>query len=549
MTSVAVRRWVVMSVRRLLLLPLLVAVAVPSAARADVPVGEVAHDTPLVADAGFAAWRGDDGRLVVRASPGAARRTSLRPPASARFDVGDARGGGLRRAQVVWTEGCSTRTHHCAVRSATITTTSVGSARLIGHVPYRGGGSPAIAVEGAHLAYAVRSGSCDVPYYEGRRLDRGHCARIAQLDLGDGYVASLASPTATPRATEARVVRTRGGSSRTLQRESQGEESNYIGSVSIDRHTLFTARGGIRQANVFTRLSFGGTQRVALRSFVKLEGAAARDRGRTYYLQAVGYESTGDCDCLVVAGDDPFSGGTRTLVPDVTLTVAPQPVFADTAPSAQVSVTARAVSRNTVYGTSPVPGVPVELLSAVPTAPRAPAPAPQPTGGTATTGADGTARIAIPGPAVPFRYLAARTRPQGATTVGIPTGVVTYLPTYARMTATAARLADGRLQISGTISPALPGRKVRLDRKLDRICNQGGPTPGSTVSPSQAMAPAGCFERFTQDPVATAAVSADGATYTVVAPSSAAAGTYRVALDFAGGALVFGGESAPFDAP
>ena len=541
-----------MSVRHLLVLPLLAAAVIdphPPAARADVPVGAVAHATPVVADSGFAAWRGDDGRLVVRGTSGAARVTSLRPPASARFDVGAARGGGVRRAQVVWTEGCSTRTRHCAVRSATLTASTVGSARLIQHVPYRGGGSPALAVDGSHLAYTVRSGACDVPYYGSRRLDRGHCAHVFQLDLGNGFVAVLAAPTATPRATEARVVRTGGGSSRTLQRESQGEESNFIGSVSIDRGALFTARGGIRQANVFQRLSFGGTQRTALRSFVRLQGGFARDAGRTYYLQAVDYESTGDCGCLVVAGDDPFSGATRTLVPEVSLTVAPQPAFADSAPSAQIGVTARSVSRNTVYGTSPVPGVPVELLSAVPTAPRAPAPTPQPTGGTATTGADGVARIAIPGPAVPFRYLAARTRPQGSGGVAIPTDVVTYMPSYAHMTATATRLADGRLQVSGTISPALPGRKVRLDRKLDRICNPNAVTPGRTVSPSQAAAPAGCFERFTQDPVATAAVSADGATYAVVAPSSAAAGTYRVALDFADGALVFPGESAPFDAP
>jgi hypothetical protein len=210
-------------------------VAVPSAARADVSVGAVERATPVVADAGFAAWRGDDGRLIVAGPSGAPRVTALKPPASARFDVGLARGGGQQRAQVVWTEGCSTRTRHCAVRSATLTARSVGSARLIQYVPYRGGGSPALAAYGSKLAYAVRSGSCDVPYYAGRRLDRGHCATIAQLDAGDGFVAVLASPTATPRATEARVVRSSGGPSRTLQRESQGEESNFIGSVSIDR--------------------------------------------------------------------------------------------------------------------------------------------------------------------------------------------------------------------------------------------------------------------------------------------------------------------------
>lgn len=538
----------VMSVRRLLLLPLLAAVAVPTAARADSPLGSVARATPVVADSGFAAWRGDDGRLVVRFAAGSARVTALKPPASARFDVGPAPRGGNQRAQVVWTEGCSTRTRQCAVRGATITPTSIGAARLIAHVPYRGGGSPAIAADGTRLAYAVRTGSCDVPYVTGRRLDRGHCARIAQLDAGDDHVAILASPTATPRATEVRVVRSNGGTSRTLARESQGEESNFIGSVSIDRGAVYAARGGIRQANAFERLSFGGTRHSAVRSFVTLQGAFARDAGRTYYLQSIGYESAGDCDCLVVAGDDPFTTAQRALVPDVALTVAPQPVFADSAPRAEVSVTRRTVSRTAVVGTAPVSDLPVELLSAVPTEPKAQAPAPQPTGATATTGADGVARIAIPGPAVPFRYLAARTRPQ-APGASIPTSVVTFVPTYARMTAIATRLADGRLQVSGTISPALPGRKVRLDRKLGRNCDRGAITPGTTISPSQSAAPAGCVERYTEDPVATASVSADGATYTVVAPSSAPAGTYRVALDFAGGALVFPGETTPFDAP
>ena len=333
-----------------------------------------------------------------------------------------------------------------------------------------------------------------------------------------------------------------------MQRESQGEESNSIGSVSIDRGALFTARGGIRQANVFQRLSFGGTQRSAARAFVTLQGAFARDGGRPYYLQAIGYESTGDCGCLVVRGQDPFTSRAHAGLRRLADRRAAAGLHRQRAAGGDQRQT-RFVSRTAVLGSAPVRDVPVELLSAVPTEPRAPAPTPQPTGGTATTGADGVARIAIPGPAVPFRYLAARTRPTAPGAASVPTGVVTYMPSYAHMTATATRLADGRLQVSGAISPALPGRKVRLDRKLDRICNPSATTPGRTTSPSQADAPAGCFERFTQDPLATAAVSADGATYTVVAPPSAAAGTYRVALDFANGALVFPGESAPFDAP
>ncbi len=368
----------------------------------------------------------------------------------------------------------------------------------------------------------------------------------AQLDLDDGYVAVLASPTATPRATEARVVRWSGGRSRTLQRESQGEESNFIGSVSLDRGSLFTARAGIRQADVFTKLGLRGVGRADVRAFVSLQGAFARDAGRTSYLQATGYESSGDCGCLVVAGQDPFTTAHRTLSPELSLTVAPQPVFVDTpSPRAVASLVTRTVSRTAVTGSTPVPNVGVELLQAVPTSIRQNPPAPAPTGVTATTGADGTATLAIPGAPQPFRYLAAVTR----TGVAIPTSVTTYLQTFARLTATATRLADGRLRVSGTISPALPGRKVRLDRKLGRACTPFVTSPGSVRSPSQAGAPAGCVEQFTQDPVTTAAVSADGASYELTAPASAAAGTYRVALDFAGGALVFPGESAAFDAP
>jgi hypothetical protein len=42
-------------------------------------------------------------------------------------------------------------------------------------------------------------------------------------------------------------------------------------------------------------------------------------------------------------------------------------------------------------------------------------------------------------------------------------------------------------------------------------------------------------------------VSADGASYTIDAASPA--GTYRVSLDFAGGAAVYAGETAAIEVP
>jgi hypothetical protein len=516
-----------------------------------------------VADAGYAAWRGDDGRIVIRAGDAAPRTTALRRPASSIFDVGAKRGGG--GAQLVYTENCSVRAHACTVRSATLSASGPLRASVIAHIAYRGGGSPAIAVDGSKLAYAVHgttgsgraASACDVPYARtlpsggARRLDRGHCAAISQLDVGDGYVGLLGHPAVQygTGATEARVVRYGGGTSRTLQREAQGEESNYIGAIALDHQALYTARGGIRQANVFTRIQLGSRSRSDARAFVSLQGAFARDGNRTYYAQAVGFEAATECPCVLVGGGDPFASGTRLLAPDLGLTVAPQPVFTDSAPVAVATLTRRTVTRTAVAGTpAPVAGVPVELLSALPASTGA-AGTPAPTGAVATTGADGTARIAIPGTPVPRRYLAAVTRAAGGG-VAIPTGSQVYLQTYARMTATTQRLADGRLRVTGTISPGQPGRKVRLDRKLDRICNQGVTVPGEVTQPQQEGVPAGCFDRYTQDPITTAPVSADGMSYILDAPASAApAGTYSVSLDSPRGAPVYAGQTAGVTAP
>jgi hypothetical protein len=553
------------TLRRLALPAAAAALALATAAPttfADEPVGSSARGTAIVADAGYAVWRADDGRLVVRAGRSMPQTTRLKPPLSARFDVG--KGAGGAGAQLIWTEGCSTRSGTCAVRGGRLLSSGVHAPRVIARIPYRGGGSPAVAVTGSRLVYAVhgttgsgtRKASCDVPYVRTlssrgsstRKLDRGHCSAITQLDAGEGQVALLAHP--DPRygsgETEARVVKLAGGRSRTLQREAQGEESNYIGAVSLDDGALHTARGGIRQANVFTRIGLSSRTRTDVRAFVSLAGAFARDRGKDYYAQTVSFEQSTECGCVIVAGDDPFAVARRTLAPELSLTITPQPVYVDSAPSAVAMLTRRTVSRTAVVGTAPVPGVPVELLSTdVVSGPVNQRP-PAPTGATATTGADGTATIAIPGTPRWRLLLAAVTRPIVEGAVPIPTSQNLNVTTYVHMTAGAARLPDGRLRVTGTISPAQPGRKVRLDRRLERICDQRqfGPT---LITPSSVGVPAGCFDRWTQNPVATATVSADGASY--VLDATAPAGTYRVSLDFAGGAAVYAGETAAIEAP
>jgi hypothetical protein len=548
------------TLRRRLTVPaaaaLVALVAAAPSTFADEPFGSSARGTAIVADAGYAVWRADDGRVVVRAGRGHPQTTSLKPPASTILDVGVRAGG--KGAQLIWTEGCSTRSGSCAVRGGQVTSSGVQQARVIARIPYRGGGSPAVAIEGSRLAYAVhgttgsgkRKSACDVPYVRAlssrgsstRKLDRGHCGAISQLDVGEGYVAILAHPAVTygSGSTEARVVKIGGGRSRTLQREAQGEESNYIGAISLDGGALYTARGGIRQANVFTRIRLSSRTRTDVRAFVNLAGAFARDRGHDYYAQTVSFESSTECGCIIVAGDDPFAVAQRVLAPELALTVAPQPVYVDSAPAAVATLTRRTVSRTAVVGTAPVIGMPVELLSSdVVSGPVNPTP-PTPTGAMATTGADGTATIPIPGTPRWRLLLGAVTRSIVGGAVPIPTTQNLYVTTYVHMTAGAARLADGRLQVSGTISPAQPGRKVRLDRRLERVCNQRQFGP-AVVTPSSVGVPAGCSDRWTQDPVATATVGADGASYVIDA--GAPAGTYRVSLDFAGGAAVYAGET------
>ncbi|HMJ34209.1 MAG TPA: hypothetical protein VK501_09845 [Baekduia sp.] len=547
---------------RLLALPValltaVLAAATPAApaALADDPVATTKTATAITADAGVAAWRADDGRLTVRIGSRAPVTTSLRPPAGAPLDVGARSGGG---AQLIYASGCSTRSDQCSLRTVALSTATVAGTlrpRTVTHVRYGGGGAPAVAIDGSRIAYAVRRGSCDVPYVRTtsqrraatRRLDRGHCATIEQLDLGEGRVAVLAGP--GNRRTEARVIRATGGPSRTLQAESQGEESNFVGAVSIDGGALYTARGGIRQANVFSRFSLKDFKRTEARAFVSLVGPFARDAGRQYYDQqpaggSLHCDGTGGLSpCLVVAGSDAFASGERLLAPALALTVSPQPVFTDTPASAVVTAARRSVTRTAQAGSVPVGGLTIELLSArlTQSAPTAPAP----TGATATTGADGVAAVAIPGPAVPRRSLGAVSRP-GSGGVAVQTPDTFLLQTFVHLTATPERLADGRLRVSGTISPAQPGRKVRLDRRLERVCN--GQQPMSTVvTPSTADTPAGCVDRWTQDPLATAAVSADGASYSVAAATPA--GVYRVSLDFAGGADVLPGESPAITAP
>jgi hypothetical protein len=540
---------------RVLAVPLLALLVLAPAARADEPLATTPADVQLSADAGAAAWVGTDGQLMLRLGAGPVARTNLKLPA-APIDVGrGARGG----AQLVYAARCSTRTGRCDVRSIALHSGALRSA-LLTRIPYRGGGAPALAIEGRRLVYAVHGttgsakqrSACDVPYTRvgdgaARKLDRGHCAAIDQLDVENGRIAMLAEPALTygSGVSDARLLRTSGGPSKLIQHEAQGEESNFIGAVALDGGSLYTVRGGIRQANVFTRFSLATGKRRDARAFTSLGGGFARDAGRDVYVESTGYESEcptyAGATCTVVAGDDPFSAASRLLTPRLRLALTPQPIFVDRSPQVVATLTRERVDANgPVGGPLPLAGVRVELLQGSVDFSRKAQPPPSPTGHVAKTGADGTATIAPVLPLVPFPFFGART----LSGVPVQTPDTTSAQVYVHMIAKGAMSADGKVQVSGTIIPPQPGRKVRLDRRVELLCKNVAP---GRISPSSAGTPPGCVNRWTENPISVAAVSADGGSFSVAANSPA--GTYRVALDFAGGANVYAGESSAFDVP
>jgi len=554
-----------MSLRRIALLALAGAAVLPASASADEALTTITSATHVHADGGVTAWRiptsGDD-RLVVRYGTNTPFTTAYPLPRDTTIDVGVSPAGGAR---VAFARNCSTRRRTCELRVVELGRSgSEGkkfSSRLLTRIPYRGGGAPAVAIDSRQIAWTQQESktingrryACDIPYTRRtgsnptrpKRLDRGACAQIVQLDIEGTRIGVLAQVQPDIRRTEARLLRTTGGPSRRLQRESQGEESNFIGQIAMDGPYLLTSRAGIRQANVFTRFHLRFNLRTEARAFTTLVGGFGVDRGRVTYVESNAGFFGGGCvtdtgtACVMVDGGDPFIGS-RLLTPKLTFDIAPAPLYVDQTAQGVGRLARKRVSRTAELGTVPVAGVKVELVRidgfTTPGVSR------HPTGATSTTDADGRYAIPIAGTPRPRMTYTAITRPTDG--VQVNPGFVTYVLTYVRMTATPQRLPDGRLRVTGTISPAQPGRKVRLDRREDRVCNQGiFPT---RPTPSTVDTPAGCADRYTQNPLATADVSADGASFTLDA--NAGPGTYRVNLDFAGGAEVYQGETAAFTA-
>lgn len=519
----------------------------------------------MAADGGVVAWTQKQAegtyRFVVADPGGTPKTVGPRLVHDPPFDV--ARGRGGESTVVVWTQGCSLKTRRCDVRTLSADT---GRSRRLTRIPYRGGGTPAVAQHGRRLAYTLASfrGSgrgrvqCDIPYTRAltgtarpqapHRLDRGACAGIDTLDLDRAYVALLAEPVATDTnayGSEARVIPVGGGHSRTLQRETQGEESNYIDAVTLDGGLVYTARDGFRQPNVFMRIDPRTGRRTQARAFTTLVGGFARDHGHQYSVQTA--TGGGDIECLgaagipcvVVAGEDPFAVAPRTLLPVLTQTISPDIVYADAPLTLSGTLTRLRVSRTSVVATVPVGGAAVALQTAQLGA-RGPLDF-TPAGPVTSTSAGGRWSLHLPAPHTPRTgYLASTQVPAGGITIAA--SLVPYPPIWVHMKVTSAtRATAGVVTLSGTIDPPQPGRSVHIDRRSKRQC---GLAFGAAPTPSTADTPSGCVDLFTTPtPEVTAAVSADGSRFTVSRPGPAG-DAYRAALTVPGSAAVYSGETA-----
>lgn len=536
----------------------LAAASSPAAtAHADEPIATTDQPLQMTADAGAVAWltRADGGYRIVAAVKGAApQRVGPVLHGQPTIDVAASRTGG---AVVVWAQGCSAQTRHCDVKSLALGGTGRATAKTIAQIPFGGGATPAVSAAPGRLAYTVATfrGSgktrvrCDVPYITSsaglKRLNRGACAIMPQLDLEGGKLAVLALPAAVAgeepgRVSEARLLGTTGATSERLQRESQGEESNFIDEVALDGGRVYTDRGGFRQANVFSRFDANG-KRTDARAFTNLSGGFARDGGHNYYVanstDGEDGECTGDAgtDCDVVSGSDPFASASRTLPAVLTLKEASPILYADAPLELTGTLLRPRATRAKLLDPAPVTGATVDLSGG--TLDKDGQTDFAPNGMQATTGADGSWTVSIPSPHPPRGGFLATTG-----TLGKPgrAGTTAVYPTvFARMAVTSSSRTDGNVIISGTISPAQPGRKVKLDQRTKRSCSTAVGDP-SYVSPSTVDTPKGCVDLFTT--VGTTTVSADGASFTITKP--AAAGSYRVSLNFAGADPLVSGETA-----
>lgn len=550
-------------------LPALVGAA-PAAA--DDVIAELTRDTPIAAYGGVVAWSDHDAatgryRLVIRQGDQAAPA----PIAGSRraFDVSlgpDARG----RVVALYTR-CRTTNRGCDVyrydvkarREHKVVSVSSPVKDEAWPVQWR----DRVAFVRRARAYVVLDGysprpdprgkrgggplmDCDIPYVKtlsarapSRRLDRGLCApttgmsirrdRIVQVtDLDQGGAGS---------ETQVRVLRAHGGPARVLA-HAPGGEGGYspFSSPNQSASAVWLTRTGNREPLDFLRVDIASRRLTAVHPNVPLAGRVARDeRGTFWYVQAPEppeeyYGEPPFCvsplePCrLIRSSASPFSSATRALPPQLRLSVGAwrdiSGLFTDP-PEVSGDLTRTTVRRSTIMRREPLRAVSLELLRSDRPEGRGPF---APTGLVTTT--DQAGRWSFPLGQPPSRaYFAAVARG-----IGIASRAVAVTAS-ARVT-----LTVGGSSLGGTVTPAQPGRTVRIQRlEADGI----GKLPNGQP---RCQPPNAAGERFCLDEawinVATPPLDADGTAFSV---SVDRPGFYRADLpvDEKANPGIYGGRS------
>jgi hypothetical protein len=514
-----------------------IVLAMAGAARADVMVAELTANVPIAAHGGWVAWSAYDSgtgrfRLMVAPHGGA---PAAAPVAGARraFDV--SLGPGTRgRTVALYTRcrqidrGCDVYRYDLVSRRET-RLAAVSSPQEDEAWPVQWGDRVAFVRRHATGGRGEIE-DCDVPFVKtlssrapSRRLDRGSCARVTGMSLRGTRLVEVtfgSSPPATRFDSQVRLLDARGGAVRVLARQGSGEESNIFASPGQTARTIRVTRTGVHPQPAFVGIDAASGRPTEVLAHANLTGPLAVDeRGDTWYVE--GGEFRGD-DCahspvpcrLVRASADPLSATERPLLASLTISspsaATPAPVFGD--PFVLSGRLARTiVSGSRVVRTEPIPGIRLELLRRV-TVPGGTNERFEPTGVFATTGPGGSWSVSLAAPpAEPWFSAVTRTGAPEVPTTYAGRGTVGTVD--ARITLTVAGSS-----FAGTISPAQPGRTVKIQRLISRKCQTA--RDGSKS----------CVDRWTT--VGDAPVNAAGTAFAATIPGLAA-GTYTAALPFA----------------
>lgn len=330
---------------------------------------------------------------------------------------------------------------------------------------------------------------CDIPYVKtlssrraSRRLDRGQCGVTTGASLRGTHIVLVSDEDQGGAGSEGQVrfLRTSGGAARILARDGGGEDGYApYASPSQSATAAFVTRTGDRQAKDFVRLGLRSRSIAEVDPQLPLAGRVVRDdHGVFWYVQApeAAYDDFGNSPppfctrpfptrsspllqpCrLVRASADPFSSALRTLPPRLTRDNAGDDQIRGSYTDAitisgglsRSVVRAGGPAGGRIVGSQPLAGVTLDLLRNRAITGNG---AWDTTATTTTTDAAGHWSFTLTRPASQAYFVVV------APALGLASSQVGVLAS-AKLTLTAAGTS-----LSGTLTPAQPGRSVDIQR-------------------------------------------------------------------------------------